>query len=345
MSRLDTHRGRVLLTGGAGYIGSHCCVALMQEGYQPVILDNFANARRDVPDRIALAANGPAPQVIEADIRDRTVMETVLAEGGFDAVMHFAGLKSVAESVAHPERYFDINLGGLTVLVAAMAATDTRRLIFSSSATVYDARATGGAISEDAPLGPASPYGHSKLLAEKVLLAQAEADPSWRVGILRYFNPAGAHGTGHIGEEPADPPDNLMPYIAQVASGRRARLQVFGDDYDTPDGTGVRDYIHVADLARGHVASLAALERDGRGHVVNLGTGRGQSVLEMRAAYARVSGREVSFEIRPRRPGDVAQCYCDATRARAVLGFEARHGIDEMCASSWSWTRRREGLA
>ena len=331
-------RGRILLTGGAGYIGSHCCVNLMQAGYEPVILDDFSNARRDVANRIGLATNRPAPRVIEADIRDRAAMFGLLAAERFDAVIHFAGLKSVAHSTQCPQDYFDVNVGGLAILLAAMSQTQTRRLVFSSSATVYDARDVSGPISETAPLGPINPYGQSKLMGEQMLMAQQQADPSWSIGILRYFNPAGAHGSSLIGEEPADPPDNLIPYIAQVAAGQRSCLRVFGQDYDTPDGTGVRDYIHVDDLARGHLASLSALERDGRGHTVNLGTGRGMSVLEMRAAYAQASGREIPYEIHPRRAGDVASCYCDTTLARDLLGFEARHQIGDICASSWAWT-------
>ncbi|MEP4166070.1 UDP-glucose 4-epimerase GalE [Maricaulis sp.] len=332
-------RKHILLTGGAGYIGSHCAAELLEHGHEVVILDNFSNARRDVVDRIGQAAGRPAPRVVEADIRDRTAIHDLMERSQFDAVMHFAGLKSVSDSVSRPAEYFDVNVGGLVTVIQAMKSNGVRKLVFSSSATVYDLGAGQGAIREDAPFGPNNPYGQSKLMAEQVLQAQEAAAPDWSVGILRYFNPAGAHPSGLIGECPADPPDNLLPYIAQVAAGQRQYLGIFGDDWDTPDGTGVRDYVHITDLARGHLASLDALERDGHGHVVNLGTGRGLSVQDVRRAYEHACGREIPFRILPRRPGDVASCYCDTQRARDVLGFEARQDVDAICASSWKWVR------
>lgn len=334
--------GRVLLTGGAGYIGSHCCVELLRAGYRVTILDNFSNAQREVVERIGLAAESAPPVVVEGDIRDEELLSSLFSDGSFDAVMHFAARKSVAESTRDPIGYWDVNVVGTLRLLNAMAEAGCKRLVFSSSATVYSPKAgASGAIREDAPLDPVNPYGDTKLACEKLIAAHEAANANFAASILRYFNPAGAHPSALIGEEPADPPDNLVPYIAQVAVGQHPVLQVFGNDYATPDGTGVRDYVHVCDVARGHVAALNLLERDETGHVINLGSGRGHSVLEMRDAYERVSGRRIPFEIGARRPGDLASCLCDTTRARQLLGFETQHDADSICRSSWAWTRQR----
>jgi UDP-glucose 4-epimerase len=330
-------RRRVLLTGAAGYIGSHTCVEVMAAGWTPVIVDNLCNSSPVVLDRIARIA-GARPQFVQADIRDAAALDRVFRDHRVDAVVHFAGLKAVGESVAEPLRYYDNNVNGTLVLLAAMAKHGVRKIVFSSSATVYGA-ATTMPLREDAPLGPTNPYGHSKLMVERILRDVAAADPQWRVMLLRYFNPVGAHASGLIGEDPVGIPNNLMPFVAQVAVGRRARLQVFGNDYPTPDGTGVRDYIHVVDLALGHVAALRRIvaEDAPRETIVNLGTGRGHSVLEMVRAFEAASGRPVPYEIVGRRPGDVATCYADAARARALLGWAAQRDLAAMCADTWRW--------
>ncbi|MGY6410527.1 MAG: UDP-glucose 4-epimerase GalE [Alkalilacustris sp.] len=331
----------ILLTGGAGYIGSHTCVALAEAGHRPVILDDFSNAAQDVPERLGRIL-GAVPEVWRGSVLDAELLGRLFATHDIAAVIHFAALKAVGDSVARPLEYARINLGGLMTLLEAMRAAGVFRLVFSSSATVYGVP-DRLPIREDAPTGFTNPYGYTKLAGEQLLAQVAASDPRWAIGVLRYFNPAGAHGSGLIGEDPADIPNNLMPYIAQVAVGAQPALRVFGDDYDTPDGTGVRDYIHVEDLAEGHVLSLEALRRTGQGHLVNLGTGRGYSVLEMLATYGRACGRELPHVVAPRRPGDVAACYADPTRAAALLGFEARRGLDEMCASSWRWISGRQG--
>jgi UDP-glucose 4-epimerase len=326
---------RILLTGGAGYIGSHTCAALVAAGHRPVILDSFVNARADVPDRLARITGTDLP-VERADVRDRAALARVFAAHRFDAVVHFAALKSVAESVARPLDYADVNLGGLTRLLAAAAEAGVFRLVFSSSATVY-AESDTMPLAEDAALGFASPYAWTKLVGEQLLAQVAAADPRWAFGVLRYFNPAGAHESGLIGEDPRDIPNNLMPYIARVATGDLPALRVFGDDYPTPDGTGVRDYIHVMDLAEGHVRSVEALAQTGAGHVLNLGTGRGASVLEMLAAYSRACGRTLPHQVAPRRAGDLAAYWGDPSAAARLLGFRATRDLDAMCATSWRW--------
>lgn len=325
----------VLLTGGAGYIGSHTYAALVDAGYNVVILDNFSNAARDVPNRLEVLA-GRGIRVIEADVRDRAALNTVFADHCIDAVIHFAALKSVGESVRKPLAYMQNNVGGLVTLMQAMEAASVYRLVFSSSATVYG-EAEQLPTPETAPLGYGNPYGHSKLICEQIIAETVASDPRWAVGVLRYFNPVGAHPSGLIGEDPSGVPDNLMPYVAKVAVGELLVLSVFGDDYPTPDGTGVRDYIHVSDLAEGHVLSLKALERDGTGHVINLGTGRGYSVLELIAAYARASNRHIPYKIAPRRAGDAASSYADPSRAKALLGFQAKYDLHDMCHTSWVW--------
>ena len=333
---------RVLLTGGAGYIGSHTYVALIDAGYEVLILDNFGNASRQVPSRLK-AVTGADVQVIEADVLDRAALDRIFAEHAIDAVIHFAAYKSVGESVRNPLAYMQNNVGGLVTLMQAMDAADIRRLVFSSSATVYG-EAEQLPTPETAPLGYGNPYGHSKLICEQIIEETVAADPRWAVGVLRYFNPVGAHPSGLIGEDPSGVPDNLMPYVAKVAAGDLPMLSVFGDDYPTPDGTGVRDYIHVSDLARGHVLSLKALERDGTGHIVNLGTGRGYSVLELIAAYARASNQHIPYKIAPRRPGDAASSYADPSLARTVLGFEAKYDLHDMCRTSWMWMQNAQTL-
>lgn len=330
---------QILVTGGAGYIGSHVVVALHEAGYSPVILDNFNNARRDVPVRLAQIM-GTAPSVIEGDIRDSACLDQAFQKHEIGGVIHLAAHKAVGESVGKPLAYFDNNVGGFLNLLGAMERAGCKRLVFSSSATVYgepDETPTP----ETAPRRAMNPYGRTKIICEEMLQDLCAADPEWAVGVLRYFNPAGAHGSALIGEDPADIPNNLMPYIAKVATGALAKISVFGNDYDTPDGTGVRDYIHVEDLAEGHVLSLAQL-RQGNGHLVNLGTGRGYSVLEMIAAYQRATNRQLPYEIVARREGDVP-IYCAKTeKARDLLGFEAKRGLDEMCASSWAWMWAQE---
>lgn len=329
----------ILLTGGAGYIGSHTAVALVAAGYRPVILDDFSNAAEDVPERLQ-RITGAAPRVWRGSVLDAALLEELFATERIDAVVHFAARKAVGESVRMPLEYVETNLGGLVTLLKAMREAEVFRLVYSSSATVYGVPKQLP-IAEEAPTSFTSPYGYTKLAGEQLLAQLAASDPRWAFGVLRYFNPAGAHGSGLIGEDPRDVPNNLMPFIAKVAVGELPELRVFGDDYDTPDGTGVRDYIHVEDLAEGHVLSLAALSRDGRGHLLNLGTGQGYSVLQMLAAYSAACGRKLPHVVVPRRPGDIAACWADPSRAAELLGFRARRGLDEMCASSWAWVSRR----
>lgn len=330
-----THR--ILLTGGAGFIGSHTYLALVEAGYVVTILDNFENAMRDVPDRLQAITGTPVP-VIAADIRDASQMQDALGKG-FDGVVHFAALKSVGDGEANPLGYYQSNCAGLMNVVQAMEAHDVKKIVFSSSAAVYGAT-DQMPITEDTPRAPISVYARTKVFGEDLLSAYSHANPDFHAGILRYFNPVGAHASGLIGEDPSQPPSNLMPVIARVANGQMEALQVFGDDYPTVDGTGVRDYIHVEDLARGHVLSLDALFKDEQGHLVNLGTGQGHSVLEMVAAYGKVSGREIPYNILARRPGDPATSFADVTRARDVLGFAAQHDLSTMCASNWAFSSK-----
>ncbi|HKB54870.1 MAG TPA: UDP-glucose 4-epimerase GalE, partial [Ramlibacter sp.] len=303
----------ILLTGGAGYIGSHTYVSLVEAGFTPVILDNFANSHPRVLERLARITGKPV-LCERGDVLDTAFVRDVLRRHGITAAVHFAGDKAVGESVAKPLKYYHNNLGGAVSLMQAMESAGCDTLVFSSSATVYGDPASVP-IREDFPRSHTNPYGHTKLVIEDMLASQRVAQPSWKTAILRYFNPVGAHPSGLIGEDPAGIPNNLMPYIAQVATGRRPQLQVFGNDYPTPDGTGVRDYIHVCDLAEGHVAALQALLKSGKSLTVNLGTGRGHSVLEVVRAFERASGRPVPYRIAARRPGDMAQCYADPTAA------------------------------
>ena len=327
----------VLLTGATGYIGSHTCVELMAAGWTPVIIDNLCNSSVAVLARIE-QITGRRPAFVEADTRDRAALDRIFREHAFDAVVHFAGLKSVGESVAEPLRYYENNVFGTMTLIDAMRQRGVRRIVFSSSATVYG-MADRMPLTEDSPLGAVNPYGSTKLMVEQILRDVAAADQAWRVMLLRYFNPVGAHASGLIGEDPAGIPNNLMPFVAQVAVGRRPRLSIYGNDYPTPDGTGVRDYIHVVDLALGHVAALTRLMDTGaaRENIVNLGTGRGHSVLDVVKSFETASGRTIPYDVVDRRPGDVAMCYADATRARTLLGWEARRGLGEMCADAWRW--------
>ena len=331
---------KVLLTGGAGFIGSHTFVELTKAGYQVVILDNFSNADRGVLDRLEVIS-GENVVHVDGDVLDHELLTRVFAEHKFDAVIHFAALKAVGESTEKPLDYLTTNISGLYVLLNVMKAAGVFRLVFSSSATVYG-QPDRLPVPETAPRSFNNPYGYTKLVCEQSLEQVAAADDRWAFGILRYFNPAGAHETGLIGEDPNDTPNNLMPYIAKVATGELQKLSVFGNDYDTPDGTGVRDYIHVMDLARGHVQSVDALLKTGEGHTVNLGTGTGYSVMDMLHAYEKAAGKELPHQMAPRRAGDVASVYGDPTKARDVLGFEAERGLNEMCESSWNWVSRRK---
>jgi len=325
----------LLVTGGAGYIGSHACVELLQAGHEVVVVDNLCNSSRAVIGRIE-RISGREVAFHECDVRDAAALRAVFREYAIDAVLHFAGLKAVGESVARPLDYYDNNVGGTLALCAAMTEAGVRRLVFSSSATVYgDPDAVP--VREDHPLRPTNPYGRSKAMIESILQDLFRSDPAWRVALLRYFNPVGAHESGLIGEDPDGVPNNLMPFIAQVAVGRREALNVYGNDYATPDGTGVRDYIHVVDLARGHLAALEKLEAAAEVLTVNLGTGRGYSVLEMVEAFRQASGRDIPYRVVDRRPGDIAACYADPSLAARLLGWRAERGIDEMCRDTWRW--------
>jgi UDP-glucose 4-epimerase len=324
---------KILVTGGLGYIGSHTCVELLAAGHDVVALDNLSNTQAAVQQRIATIA-GRAIDFIDADVRDRAAMQAAFAAHAFDAVIHFAGLKAVGESVAQPLRYYDNNVTGSLVLFETMAEAGVTTLVFSSSATVYGDPASVP-ITEDFPLSATNPYGRSKLIIEDMLRDLALAQPQWRIALLRYFNPVGAHESGLIGEEPSGIPNNLVPFIAQVADGRREFLSVYGDDYPTVDGSGVRDYIHVVDLADGHVKTLAKLATTNGVLTYNLGTGRGNSVLEMVRAFEQACGKPIPYRIVARRPGDIAACYADPRRAQDELGWTAQRGVAQMCADSW----------
>ena len=325
----------VLVTGGAGFIGSHTCVALAAAGYTPVILDNLGNSDVRVLERLR-RITGSAPRLIEGDVRDRALLDRVLGAERFSAVIHFAGLKAVGDSVADPLTYYDNNVHGSLVLAAAMQQAGVQTLIFSSSATVYG-EPDQSPIPEDAPCRPANPYGRSKRMVEEALADLHHAQPDWRIALLRYFNPVGAHESGLIGEHPHGKPNNLMPFVCQVAVGLRDKLLIHGNDYPTPDGTGVRDYVHVMDLAEGHVAALRHAEKQAGLVTLNLGTGHGASVLEVVHAFERASGRPLAYEVGPRRPGDVPAYWGDPSMAAATLGWRARRGLDQMCADSWRW--------
>ena len=325
----------ILLTGGAGYIGSLACVQLIESGARPVIYDSLVNSNPAVLDRIA-AVTGVRPEFVRGDVRDRARLDEVLGRWRFDAVIHFAGLKAVGESARDPLAYYDANVHGAQVLLGALHAAGVRAIVFSSSATVYGDPDTVP-LAEDAPTRPANTYGRTKLVVEGMMSDLAVAAPDWSVTLLRYFNPVGAHPSGMLGEDPRGLPNNLVPYIAQVAVGRRPHLTVFGDDYPTPDGTGVRDYIHVLDLVEGHIAAL----RQGHGRpgvrVYNLGTGRGHSVFEVLRAFERAAGRAIPHVVAPRRAGDVARYWADPALAARELGWQARRSLEDMCRDAWRW--------
>jgi len=326
----------VLVTGGAGYIGSHTTLELLSAGDQVVVLDNLSNSSAESLVRVA-QITGRAPEFVQGDIRDRGLLDRVFAQRRFDAVLHFAGLKAVGESVREPARYYENNVGGSITLCQAMAAAGVFTLVFSSSATVYG-DPLEVPIREDMPRGePTNPYGRSKLMVEQVLTDLAASDSRWRIALLRYFNPVGAHASGRIGEDPLGIPNNLLPYIAQVAIGKLSKLAVFGNDYPTPDGTGVRDYIHVVDLALGHLKALDALAARPGAHIWNLGTGQGYSVLEMVRAFEAASGQTIPYEIVARRPGDIASCFAAPARAERELGWRATRDLHQMMVDTWRW--------
>ncbi|MES2126777.1 MAG: UDP-glucose 4-epimerase GalE [Pseudomonadota bacterium] len=331
---------KILVTGGLGYIGSHTCVELLAAGHEVVALDNLCNSKHSVHERIA-RISGKSLDFAEADVRDRAALEAVFRNHAPDAVIHFAGLKAVGESVEQPLRYYDNNINGSLVLFETMAAFGVKTLVFSSSATVYGDPASVP-ILEDFPLSATNPYGRSKLMIEEILRDLAKAAPDWRIALLRYFNPVGAHVSGLIGEEPNGIPNNLLPYIAQVADGRRGQLSVYGNDYPTSDGTGVRDYIHVVDLALGHVKTLDKLAAGPGVLTYNLGTGRGTSVLEMLRAFEAACGKELSYKVVARRPGDIAACYADPGLAERELGWKAERGVAQMCADAWRWQMQQQ---
>ncbi len=328
----------ILVTGGAGYIGSHTVIALQQAGYHVVIADNLCNAKAGVLSRIE-QITGIEPEFVLADIRNAEAMARIFSQHSIDAVIHFAGLKAVGESVAEPLKYYDNNVNGTLVLLNAMREANVKTLVFSSSATVYGDPASVP-VSEDFPLSATNPYGRSKLMIEDILRDLGQSEAGWKVHLLRYFNPVGAHESGLIGEDPNGIPNNLMPFVSQVAVGRREKLSVFGDDYDTIDGTGVRDYIHVLDLAEGHVASLKYLmQANNQDQVtpINLGTGCGYSVLQVVQAFEQASGKTVPYQIVARRAGDVACVYANAQCAQQLLGWQAKRSVQQMCADAWRW--------
>jgi UDP-glucose 4-epimerase len=327
----------ILVTGGAGYIGSHTCVELLAAGHSIVVFDNFSNSHPECLARIE-RITGKKPLLVEGDIRDQAAIEQALRQFQCDAVIHFAGLKAVGESVEKPLAYYDCNIIGTHRLLAAMQGTGVRTLVFSSSATVYG-EPQRLPLTEDHPLSATNPYGRSKLFIEDMLRDVYRADPSWRIAILRYFNPVGAHESGLIGENPQGVPNNLMPFVAQVAVGRREYLNVWGNDYATSDGTGVRDYIHVVDLACGHLKALQCLDAP-QCSEINLGTGNGYSVLQVVQAFERASGQAVPYRICPRRAGDVAACYADPARAERDLGWKAQRGLEIMCRDHWNWQKQ-----
>lgn len=324
-----------LITGGAGYIGSHTAVMLMDAGYRVIIIDNLCNSSQRVLDRLRQLC-GDQFEFVQADVRDGAALDSVFAQYPVESVIHFAGLKAVGESVPQPLRYFDNNVGSTVSLLQAMDRADVRRMVFSSSATVYgDPQQVP--ISEAAHLKATNPYARTKLICEDMLRDLQDADPRWQVAILRYFNPVGAHPSGIIGEAPSGIPNNLMPYITQVAVGQRDYLSIFGNDYPTPDGTGVRDYIHVMDLARGHVAALEHLTKQQSSITVNLGTGHGVSVQQLVDTFVQVTGRPIAYQQTARRQGDVAACYADTTLALTTLGWHAEHDVTRMCEDTWRW--------
>ncbi len=328
----------ILVTGGAGYIGSHTCVELLKEGYEVVVVDNLYNSSEEALNRVK-QITGKEVKFYNVDVLDREALDQVFKKESIDSVIHFAALKAVGESVAKPLEYYQNNITGTLTLCDVMRNNGVKNIVFSSSATVYGDPAFVP-ITEDCPKGKiTNPYGQTKSMMEQILTDLNVADPEWNVILLRYFNPIGAHESGLIGEDPNGIPNNLMPYIAKVAVGKLEKVHVFGNDYPTPDGTGVRDYIHVVDLARGHVCAIRKLETGCGLFICNLGTGKGYSVLDVIHAFSKACGKEIPYVIDPRRPGDIAECYADPTKAKNELGWVAEYGIEEMCADSWNWQK------
>ena len=326
----------ILVTGGAGYIGSHTCVELLEAGFTPVVIDNLCNSSKESLKRVE-ELTGKSVKFYEADIRDRAALDRIFSENKIDSVIHFAGLKAVGESVSKPVEYYDNNICGTLTLIEAMRDAGVKNIVFSSSATVYGNPAFVP-ITEECPKGnPTNPYGQTKSMLEQILSDVYKADNSWNVILLRYFNPIGAHKSGRIGENPNGIPNNLMPYITQVVVGKLDHLNVFGSDYKTHDGTGVRDYIHVVDLADGHVCAIRKLEENPGLAVYNLGTGNGYSVLDIVKSFEKATGKKIPYVIGPRRSGDIDECYADASKAKRELGWEAKYGIDDMCRDAWNW--------
>ena len=330
---------KILVTGGAGYIGTHTLIELQKAGHETVVVDNLANSQKESLNRVSELLGGVEIPFYFLDIRDREGLNRVFQEHEFDACIHFAGLKAVGESVEKPLEYYENNMSGTFVLLDVMRKHNCKNIIFSSSATVYGDPAVIP-ITEDCPKGHCTnPYGQTKSMLEQVLIDIQKADPEWNVVLLRYFNPIGAHKSGRIGENPNGIPNNLMPYITQTAVGKRKELGVFGNDYDTPDGTGVRDYIHVVDLATAHVAALKAIADKKGLAIYNIGTGHGYSVLDVVHAFEKANNLKVPYVIKPRRAGDIATCFCDPTKAKIELGWEAKYGIEDMCRDSWNWQK------
>ncbi len=326
---------QIFVTGGAGYIGSHTCVELLNAGHDVTVFDNFCNSQPEALARVQ-RITGKKPSLVQGDMRDSAALVAALRQSGASAVIHFAGLKAVGESVQNPLAYYDNNVLGTLKLLQAMVTCGVKTLVFSSSATVYgDPQRLP--LTEDHPLSATNPYGQTKLVIEEMLRDLYRSDPSWHIAILRYFNPVGAHASGLIGEDPQGTPNNLLPFVAQVAVGRREYLNVWGNDYATPDGTGVRDYIHVVDLALGHLKALERLQQQPECLAVNLGTGIGYSVLDMVRAFEKACGKPVPYKVGPRRAGDIAACYADPARARALLGWHAERGLEQMCTDAWRW--------
>ncbi|WOG26796.1 UDP-glucose 4-epimerase GalE [Endozoicomonas sp. 8E] len=326
---------KILVTGGAGYIGSHTCLELLNDNYEIVVLDNLSNSSQESLRRVQ-EITGKTLEFVNGDIRDRALLDGLFQQHDFEAVIHFAGLKAVGESCEIPLDYYENNVYGTLILCQAMQAANVKRIVFSSSATVYGDPATLP-ITEDFPLSATNPYGRSKLMVEEVLEDLFKSDTDWSIALLRYFNPAGAHSSGRIGEDPNDTPNNLMPYVTQVAIGKLEKLSVFGNDYPTIDGTGVRDYIHVVDLSLGHVKAIEKLRTTKGVHTWNLGLGKGYSVLEIVAAFEKASGQNVPYEITARRPGDIAACYANTDKALNELGWKAERGLEEMVTDAWRW--------